>query len=303
MNKIDISKGRYWDLPWGLVSSCTRCSEGCRSCWALAMEKRFNKGIEGKIEIHPERLKVPLKRKKPAVYAIWNDLGHPDVTLGFRIKVHHVIRDCKQHIFLILTKRPVEILCFIEEYTQYGKATPDNIWYGLTVCNQQEADEKIPIFLQVSGKKFLSLEPLLGQVDIKRALGCLTVKCELPGDCRFPLCDCRKPAYIGNRIDAVILGGETGPGARPMHPEWVRAVRDQCEQAGVPFFFKSWGEWTSDDGWYLKPSGIGKKSDIVDSAPGDYSCSKSVGKIGKKAAGRILDGRTHDDLPWMKEAV
>ena len=160
----------------------------------------------------------------------------------------------------------------------------ENVHLGLTVCNQEEADVKIPIFLQVPGKKFLSIEPMLGPIDLCNVTDCL---------CHCDGCLNMSP---NTRIDAVILGGETGPGARPMNPDWVRSVRDQCAAAGVPFFFKQWGKWLCstqmvqgthrDTGVYCWPW---EKS-------GDTTMM--VGVV-HPCAGRLLDDRTHDDLPWV----
>ena len=239
---MNISNGRYWEKPWSLISSCTRCSEGCKNCWALAMEKRFHKGIEGVIATHPDRLDVPLKRKKPTVYATWNDMYHEGVSDEFRNRVFTTTEECPQHTFLVLTKR-ITVNDYIKRVDMFWDMP--NVYHGLTVCNQQEADEKIPIFLQVPGKKFLSIEPMLGEINFRwmkwisreHSTGHLDILKD---------------------ISCVILGGETGPGARPMHPDWVRSVRDQCKAVGVPFFLKH----------------INKKE------------------------GRLLDGIEHNDLPW-----
>jgi len=150
-----------------------------------------------------------------------------------------------------------------------------NVWPGLTICNQQEADEKIPVFLQVPGKKFLSIEPMLGEIDLSEWMG----RAPHPVDCGH--------SYAFSVFDAVILGGETGPGARPCHPDWIRSIRDQCAAAGVPFFFKQWGEWA-----------IGESKDFR-RYPEDISTGQYMIRVGRKAAGRLLDGRTHDELPWM----
>jgi len=274
---MDISKGRYWDKPWSLVSSCTRCSEGCRSCWSLAMEKRFHKGIEGTIITHPERLMIPYRRRKPTTYSLWNDWGHESVTDHFRLLAVQTARDLPRHTFLVLTKRPKKAADFWINYD--GGSPPTNWWSGLTICNQQEADEKIPIFLQVPGRKFFSIEPMLGEIDLL-----------------YPAFDGSESFSAMGRIDAVILGGETGPGARPLHPDWVRSVRDQCQNAGVPFFFKQWGEWA--------PSPDGGLPDHLPSSAGYYFAAPDppgkVWRFGRKTAGRLLDGRTHDDLPWVK---
>lgn len=268
---IDIDKGRYWDLPWSLVSSCTRCGPGCRSCWALAMEKRFHKGIEGRVVTHSERLSIPLKRRKPTVYAVWNDLFHETVPVMFIEQVYEAMFAAKQHQYLILTKRPRRMRDVIKIcHLPY-------VWHGLTVCNQREADEKIPVFLQVPGRKLLSIEPMLGPIDIIMAL-------EEFQPLNPDLSRKKSP------LDAVILGGETGPGARPMHPDWVRSIRDQCAAAGVPFCFKQ---------------GLKGKTNWTTGEVKAWGNEKIIDRMldGETIAApfyRHLDGRTYDDLPWVK---
>ena len=279
---IDITKGRYWDLPWSLVESCTRCSPGCDHCWALAIEKRFGKGYEDQVFAHDGRLSIPLKRRKPAVYSVWNDFFHGAIDHSFRCDAYKtMMRTDYRHTYLILTKRAD----FAANYAQ----SFNNIWHGLTVCNQAEADAKIPVFLQVPGKKFLSLEPLLGPIDITMALEEFQ---PLNPDLS------RKPAPI----DAVILGGETGPGARPMHPDWVRSIRDQCAAAGVPFFFKGWGEWFPEE--MATDHQLTKQPRHERFYPSCVKPKKVIRHIimacvGKRESGRLLDGRTHDELPWV----
>jgi protein gp37 len=298
--------GKYWDKPWSLVDGCTPCSPGCDHCWSAAMAHRFARceGIrngepiittakgkfKGVVIPRPDRLSIPLKRRKPTVYAVWNDLFHENVPRTFTDEAYGVMATCREHTFLVLTKRhqimerylnsastPALIEDQMANHTHAGiEEWPIfNIYHGLTVCNQQEADEKIPIFLQVPGKKFLSIEPMLGPIDFRK----------VPGFNR-----------IGMDLSDwnIILGGETGPGARPMHPDWVRSVRDQCAMAGVPFFFKGWGEYCqvdqlSEDAW----AGY----DIAGAR-----CDEMV-RCGRKAAGRRLDGREHNDLPWRSHAT
>ena len=315
---INIAKGRFWDLPWSLVDGCTPCSPGCDHCWAAAIEHHYRsfKGgwnpdrltdidgkFKGEIRLHPERLSIPLKRRKPTVYAVWNDFFHGVIDHSFRCGAYNtMMRTDYRHTYLILTKRAD----FAAQYAQ----SFNNIWHGLTVCNQPELEAKIGDFFQVPGKKFLSLEPLLGPVDLtdfgpNRESGVHGWSC---------LWD----TPLRSRIDAVILGGETGPGARPMHPNWVRSVRDQCAAAGVPFFFKGWGAWVQSE--YKTYSLFNKKmaGDFMTTTCVSSSDRKSVGEINhypipadydgypagiakmerKKNAGRLLDGRTHDDLPW-----
>jgi protein gp37 len=305
---IDISKGRYWQRPLSLVDGCTPCSPGCDHCWSAAMTHRFQGGLTfwpvktqpyprfcGQIITHPERLSIPLKRRKPTVYAVWNDFWHESVPDDFQYKAYDAM--VEWHMFLILTKRPHIAAAYYAEGKHENLLPRENIWHGLTVCNQQEADEKIPVFLQVPGKKFLSIEPTLGAVDIVSFL-----------PATLPELDRAVSGPRGDCLDAVILGGETGPGARPMHPDWVRSVRDQCQAASVPFFFKGWGTWKPCDDDHEECEG--HKSTAMrltgESVTNENPCwkDKAFGgqdqgfwKAGPKS-GRLLDGRTHDSLPW-----
>jgi protein gp37 len=215
---------------------------------------RFN----GTIFTRPDRLDIPCGKRpyrlrKPKVYAVWNDLFHEDVPEDFIRKAYRVmVAEGNGHTYLVLTKRPRRMAGFLSDET-----VPDNIYHGLTVCNQAEADEKIPIFLEVPGNKFLSIEPMLGVIFLSR---------DWIDRARY---------FESGVIDAVILGGETGSGARPMHPGLVRSIRDQCQAAGVPFFFKGFG-----------------------SGRGDFRAM--YGRDMWNQENRRLDGRTHDELPWRR---
>jgi protein gp37 len=276
------------------------------------------------IRTRPERLSIPLKRRKPTVYAVWNDFWHESVPDDFQYRALEIMasQECAQHIFLVLTKRPHVAVKFFAD--GYADMNLDNVYHGLTVCNQAEADAKIPVFLQVPGKKYLSLEPMLGAIDLMKDIGgTLWIGGQRGHKGRHRHNYLHKDGSRGdslhhhhdNRcergIDAVILGGETGPGARPMHPDWVRSVRDQCATAGVPFFFKGWGEWypDADLGQIIdttRPGQCrkGKPSCYVHllgaAGPNNRETDVLMRRVGKKASGRLLDGRTHDDLPWRK---
>lgn len=286
----------YLTHTWNPIAMrCTRCSDGCLHCWHLKMCDRLMKnpliinefknaygGAIPPVLIHNE-IDAPAHLRDPAVIGVqfMGDLFHEAVPDYVQIKIISTIMDCSKHIFLLLTKRPKRM----EAHTNFYYISTDrnhknrrikppvNIWHGLTICHQQEANEKIPIFLQVPGKKFLSIEPMLGPIDLHDYLWKHFSKRD------------RAWAMAGD-IDAVILGGESGPGARQMHPDWVRSVRDQCAAAGVPFFFKQWGEYCQMD-------------QLADDIAG-VRCSEII-KCGRRKAGRLLDGRTHDDLPWLKQ--
>jgi protein gp37 len=271
---MDIANGRYWDKAWSLVEGCTPVSEACDHCWLRSMHNRFKQSEFDRVISREDRLDIPLRTRKPTVFAIWSDLFHEAAPFDFILRALSRMVKTSQHTYLILTKRPDRMLEFCTHWglipdpitglTGSGERIPDNVWLGTTVENQEQADKRIPELLKAPGKKFLSIEPLLGPVNILR---------------------------FCNQVDAVIVGGESGHGARPMHPDWVLSLRDQCDAAGVPFFFKQWGEWS-------------ESQPYPNSGMKPYQ-SQTIGdtlmfRCGKKRAGRFLDGREHNELPWIK---
>lgn len=276
----DVRKGKS-----GRGYHCTKCSPGCQYCWAEAINSRFGNGqpfddTPVQFEIVKSELVKLLKWRKHRYIGIqfMGDLFHEDVPFEFIAAIFGVMSFCQNHTFMILTKRPYRMSKFFSDFHsgEYGRnfqwwlneaclvlseevtrgirlrPKPDtyplpngNIHGALTVCNQEEADEKIPIFLQIPfATHVLSIEPMLGPVDLTsvnvatrhKPLG----KSEpfninaLTGD----YCFGDDGDYEFGKLDWVIVGGESGPGARPMHPDWVRSCRDQCQEAGVPFFMK-----------------------------------------------------------------
>lgn len=184
-----------------------------------------------------------------------------------------------------------------------GDEAPANVWIGATVVNQAEADRDVPKLLAVPARvRFLSMEPLLGPVDLTRInLGESKVE-PVPGggwdgvkNVRFVI-DALKGAKSlrWGQLHWVIPGGETGPHARPMHPDWVRSLRDQCLRVGVPFLFKQWGEWAFGPFDADTPENLRLRAG--DSAH-VFADGLQMGRVGKKAAGRLLDGRTWDEFP------
>jgi len=205
------------------------------------------------------------------------DLFHPYVPDDFLFCIFSFIThiSVRHHTFIILTKRPERAKQFIcsLDYQDWGIPWK-NVWLGVTTENQQRAEERIPILLQIpAAVRFVSIEPMLGPIELRRAFGG-----EGP-----------RHTYI-EQVDWVICGGETGPGARPMHPRWVRSLRDQCQEAGVPFFFKSWGDFAPCDNY----SGLQKPVSVISL---DGQDDGMMTKVGKKKAGRMLDGRTWDETP------
>lgn len=211
------------------------------------------------------------------------------------------------HTYLILTKRPCRMKkYFCEHIPQTELAWPlPNVWIGVTCENQEQADKRIPILLQIPASvRWVSCEPLLGPIDLGRYLGGVCP----PGCIKDFACSTKCGHKKGDGINWCVTGGESGPGARPCHPDWIRSLRDQCQVAGVPYFFKQHGEWEpfydrdmDDSDWQNVPdenavSGICR----LNLAGGHGFHGDRVvyfRKVGKKAAGRLLDGREWDELP------
>lgn len=251
-----MSSIEWTQETWNPITGCTRISPGCQHCYAERMAARLKamgqaqyqnvvrrkNGIDGarwtgQIRFVSKMLDKPLKRQKPTTYFVnsMSDLFHKDVDIAWLERIWWVMSRCPQHTFQILTKRadlmPGRVMEMIGEY----RIVLPNVWLGVSIENENYSGRIKNLNSTQSTIRFLSLEPLLGP---------------LPG------LDLRK-------IDWAIVGGESGPGARPMQAAWARDIRDQCVAAGVPFFFKQWGG------------------------------------VNKKKAGRLLDGRTWDEMPGV----
>ena len=282
MNKTNID---YLDYSWNPTHGCSPISDGCRSCWANIMAKRlagmgargYSKEDPFKPTFCPWELDKPLRIKKPATIGVsfMGDLFHEDILDHQINSIFLKMINIDWHTYLVLTKRPERMADFVSIGTGWRGKMP-NVWLGVSCENQARADERIPILLQIpAAKRFVSLEPLLGPVDLpgKHGSGYLE-------------------HYKDNEtLDWVIVGGESGPGARPMHPDWVRSIRDQCQEAGVPFFFKQWGEWIDATHMETIRSHLGIRADEMML---EMLCMR---RIGKKQAGHLLDGQIWDQMP------
>lgn len=301
------TKIEWADATINPVVGCTKCSDGCRSCYAERFAARMvrhpNPKISGKyadvvdehgkwtgktnIADHMDFSKLYGMRKSKRIFVgSMTDLFHASVSIETLRDIFSSMSLCSQHTFMLLTKRPERMADFLREY--FSTPLP-NLWLGVTVCNQAEADAKIPVLLQTpAAVRFVSVEPCLGPVDLRGKL-CHWTCPDGSGSWFSPV-----PGKVHHRLlDWVICGGETGPGARPMHPDWVRDLRDQCQGARVPFFFKSWGEWAPNC-----LCGAKRPHPIIQRpTPGHVGC---MFKCGKRRAGRLLDGVEHNEFPEVK---
>ena len=239
-----INEGRWWDFGWQLVEGCTPVSPACKNCWSLAKEKRFRK--ETGVVFHTERLHKPWGRKKPAVYSIWNDLFHKSVDFNDILEVMFQIEKCPQHTFLILTKRPQRMHEFFTDWVPNpfwinGDYLP-NVWLGVTAENQEQADKRIPILLDIpAAKRFVSVEPMLGivsldQININKDRSVThNVLTGIPYDWDYGE---YFPENKIESIDWVIAGAESGPGRRELSLCWIDDLILQCTGANVPLMVK-----------------------------------------------------------------
>lgn len=261
------SKIEWTDYTWNPTSGCTKKSKGCIHCYGEALAHRFwGERKFSDVRCHPEKLDEPLKLRKPAKIFVnsMSDLFHQDVPDEFISSVFDVMgRKAAHQVFLILTKRPQRMAEWTAKAYEENGPYP-NVWLGVSVEDQTTADERIPLLLQTpAAHRFVSVEPMLGTVDIISSIFRPGVW-ESAGGSQFSAIKIRG-------IDWVVAGGETGSGARPMHPDWVKSLRDQCVGARVPFFFKSWGEW---------------KHIMDNHEPG----RRLWEHVGKKASGHLIDG-------------
>lgn len=290
--------------PWW---GCEKVSAGCKNCYAESLDNRYH---HEKPHLGPDSSRKAMSLNHWMKPFAWNReaqlLGkpakvfcasmvdvfedHPQV-IEWRKQLFEIIEATPCLIWQLLTKRPENIMKFIPEAWQAG--LPGHVWIGTTVENQEAADLRIPHLMKVpAAVRFLSCEPLLGPIDFYKTSAAM-----LP-DKTHPWRN--EPILYG--IHWMIVGGESGPNARPMHPDWARMLLDQCCPADVAFFFKQWGEWRQYDhyaGDNVKPLGmfqdnVFRTGNIVWDHKKE---SVHMAKVGKKEAGRFLDGRTWDEFP------
>lgn len=287
------SKIEWTDHTFNPWEGCQKVGPGCDSCYAETRNARFAGGTA--INWGPgaprrrtsasnwhkpiawdaahEQFFAEHGRRQRVFCASLADVFDNAVDREWRDDLSNLIQDTPNLDWLLLTKRIGNAGAMLVQMFLDG--TPDNVWLGATVVNQAEADRDIPKLLALPARvRFLSMEPLLGPVDLARA--------GLEIDMSGPL-----DAPPTTNIQWVIVGGESGPDARPMRPEWARSLRDQCAAAGVPFLFKQWGEWAPHDRGTFDSTALATPGALDD----------PMGKFGKKLSGRLLDGVQHDGYP------
>lgn len=283
MNKTKIE---WADMVWNPVSGCSKISAGCKNCYAERHANRFwgaRKFTD--VRIHPEKWGEPLKRKRPSIIFVnsMSDLFHEDVPNFFIYWVFEVIAKWPQHVFLVLTKRPERM---------YGVDMPNlpNLWVGVSIEDQETADRRIPALIASypDSRRFISCEPLLSPVDITYWLKA------------FPLPD---TLDAPDPIQWVIVGGESGPNARPMHPDWARSIRDQCAEAKIPFFFKQWGEWISSRDVPSSHADTYSSKTRGSRHPGRNLNGEIMVRVGKRVAGHLIDGCEYLEFPSVIKKI
>lgn len=308
----DGTKIEWTDATWNPVTGCAVVSPGCTNCYAMKLagtrlkHHESRKGLTkdskagpvwtGEVRFNREWLDQPLRWTNPRMIFVCahGDLfaeGVPDEWIN---QVFAVMALCPQHTFQVLTKRPERMrdylagrllehrLAAAQVQFEFDIPSPGrwphmplpNVWLGVSVEDQKRADERIPLLLDTpAAVRWISAEPLLGPVKVSPYLTAF-----MGGE------------YRGPRLDWIVAGGESGPGARPMHPDWARQLRDQCLAAGVPFLFKQWGNWFPVHG----AEGAPVTPDIYD---GPIIDGVGFANVGKKYAGRHLDGVEHNGFP------
>lgn len=308
------TKIEWTDETWNPIVGCNKISPGCDHCYAEIMARRLagmpQQSPKYSMVIHEGKwsgntfmdetgLKKPFSWKKPRrIFVVsMGDLFHESVSFSWILEVMYMINKCPQHIFQILTKRPERMHEFFTDWIpnpfslQGGDLS--NLHLGVTAENQEQANKRIPALLDIpAAKRFVSIEPMLGPVNISKYL-------KVVNESGFQ--DYGGPFAGRDKLDQVIVGGETGPGARPMHPNWVTNIRDQCVEANVPFFFKSWGE-------YIPSYSAGMNSEKLDQWMqkfGDAWVRRSHRfedgivsvKVGRKASGQLIEGKEWKGIP------
>lgn len=335
---MKISNIEWCDSTWNPWEGCQKVGPGCDNCYAETRNARFAGGtainwgpgaprrrtsasnwqLPKRWNAQADAFMAQHGRRQRVFCASLADVFDNAVDPQWRADLFALIAATPYLDWLLLTKRIGNVQPMLAELANGND--PDlslidmmplpNVWIGATITSQAEADRDIPKLLAVPARvRFLSMEPLLGPVDISKYMWPVCGWWHGPynsyreAKAAGAECGLKRQGLVGawvRFVDWIIVGGESGPGARPMHPDWASSLRDQCQAAGVPFLFKQWGEWMPGE----KDGETVKLTFPIDGPHGpvnpefydlpDGTCSA---RVGKKAAGRLLDGRTWDDFP------
>lgn len=286
----DNTKIEWSDATWNPVTGCTKVSPGCDNCYAETFAERW-RGTTGHYFEHgfdviqrPGKLALPLTWRRPRRVFVnsMSDLFHDAVPDSFIAEVFAVMAKTPRHTYQLLTKRHGRMRALLNRASfrdNLAAVAPlwplPNVWLGVSVENQQWARIRIPALLDTPAEvRWISAEPLLGPINLDLA---------------------SELAMVDGGLDWIVTGGESGPGARPMHPDWARSLRDQCANASKPFFFKQWGAWAP-----TGELGIGLFRDpecLIGDPVDDRGHRVIMRRTSKKTNGRELDGRTWDEYP------
>lgn len=334
----DKSSIEWTEATWNPVAGCSIVSPGCTHCYAMKMAARIERmqaalgnsshyaGLTmpskagavwtGKMAVAPEHiLTLPLRWKRPRRIFVnsMSDLFHEGVAEETIDRVFAVMALAPHHTFQVLTKRAARMRDYLGGYgTATGriwfqamqmsgkvgiaaeKAGPcmdrlplPNVWLGVSAEDQRRADERVPLLLETpAAVRWVSAEPLLGPLDLARWL-------DRTAAGRF---------HAEAILDWIVAGGESGPGARPAHPDWFRSLRDQCAAAGVPYFFKQWGAFAPESDCAPGSATFSVVTQCGRHLEGEAAIAGEVGgavmgRVGKKAAGATLDGVEHREWP------
>jgi len=290
------TKIEWTDHTWNPVTGCTNISPGCDNCYAEKITQRFKRHPWNEVTLHPDRLKVDSKWKpgQRVFVCSMGDLFHSAVPWEFVADVFDLMRRCPAVTFQVLTKRPGRMMYFANTWApahdERWTLWPTNVWAGTSVENTKYA-ARLDLLVQVPAPvRFVSYEPALEAVDFRswlywKDLDAMPIHYRVDGF--------QHPNAKSNGLNWVIAGGESGPAARPAHRNWIELARDQCQEAGVAFFFKQWGEWMPLGQMPVEqfPTTRGMK------APYTFTDGFESYRVGKKAAGAVLDGREWREFP------
>lgn len=342
----DGTKIEWTDATWNPITGCAVVSPGCTNCYAMKLagtrlqhhpsragltrDTKAGPVWTGEMRFNREWLDQPLRWRRPRRIFVCahGDLFAEGVPDEWIEQIFAVMSQAPQHTFQVLTKRPDRMHKFLTrsqlnhrlaaQIVQFEFPVPEpgrfphlplpNVWLGVSVEDQQRADERIPVLFKTpAAVRWISAEPLLGLIDVAWALSRnpLDIAVGLLSRGHFA------PGLEKTKgLDWVVVGAESGPGARPMHPHWAYALRDQCGAAGVPFLFKQWGEWAvaSHENGHFDSSMASNNAFWIDAKTGEKrkpSCTgmnDPVGMFiaGKKRAGRLLDGIEHNGFPEVR---